>query len=107
MATTRPRVNLILTDWEEERLRQLTVEDSDYRRLLESRFPDMKPGTIVEGQINSELVHMVLTIGMDTMEDEQAALSYAAEAADPDPEHAAAMAAMEGWHMAAAARDDG
>ena len=104
MATTRPRVNLILTDWEEERLRQLTVEDSDYRRLLESRFPDMKPGTIVEGQINSELVHMVLTIGMDTMEDEQAAASYAAEAADHGPEREAMILEMQKRSAAAAAR---
>src|SRR5215472_17530278 len=119
MPTTRPgsqgpaskgrRVNLTLTEMEERFLNQVmsigSAEQAAVLRYLEwqAMGRGAPPGTSLGA---ADVVHVLLSMGMDRLEDELAEISYAAEAAAYTPEDLAIAAALQRRHLASALRDE-
>jgi hypothetical protein len=107
MATTRPRVNLTLTEMEQRFLEEIvtegTTEHDFYIRYLQSEYglTDRSPVSL------ADVVHVLLKVGIDRLEHEAAEISYAAEAAAATDVDRAVTDAMRRRHVASAARDDG
>jgi hypothetical protein len=93
MSTTRRRVNLTLTEMEERFLDAImtagSAEQDAVLRYLEwqAMGRGAPPGSSVGA---ADVVHVLLSMGMDQLENELAEISYAAEAAAEDPEDRAA-----------------
>ena len=102
MTTTRRRVNLTLTDAEERALTSLATADTPQRAALASHYTTMRPST----DIDAELVHLVLDIGLKRLEMEAIEASYAAEAAAYTDEDRALTAARRRRLAAVADRDN-
>ena len=108
MPTTRQRVNLTLTETEQRLLEAIvtegTTEHDIYVRYLESRY-GLPSGRLPLGL--ADVVHVLLNLGLDRLEEEAAEISYAAEAAAQTDGDRAITAALSRRHVASAARDDG
>jgi hypothetical protein len=108
MGTTRPRVNLTLTEMEQRFLEAIvtegTTEHEFYLRYLEARHgsPGGRPPLGL-----ADVVHVVLKLGLERLEEEAAEISYAAEAAAATESDRAITAALRRRHVASAARADG
>ena len=107
MTTTRPRVNLTLTDMEqrfvEEIVTEGTAEHDFYMRYLQSEYglAERSPASL------ADVVHVLLQVGIDRLEHEAAEISYAAEAAAATDADRAVIAFLSQNHAASAARDEG
>jgi hypothetical protein len=99
MTTTRRRVNLVLTESEEESLRRLTEDDSVHRRILEANQVHRSTRPLTAGRIDADLIHQVLAIGLHKLDQEAIAASYAAEAAEHDAVRAGAVAWLQRTHL--------
>ena len=77
MPTTHRRINVTLTDAEEQAFRMLTTEGTPQHAALAGHFDLAHPSV----NIDAELVHLVLAVGLKGLEAEALAASYAAEAA--------------------------
>lgn len=92
MPTTHRRVNLTLTETEERFLDAImtagSAEQDAVLRYLEwqAMGKGAPPGSSLGA---ADVVHVLLSMGMDQLEHELAEISYAAEAAADDPEHRA------------------
>ena len=89
MPTTRRRVNLTLTEMEERFLDAImtagSAEQDAVLRYLE--WHAMGRGAPPGPSLGvADVVHVLLSMGMDQLEHELAEISYAAEAAADDPE---------------------
>ena len=108
MPTTRQRVNLTLTEMEQRLLEAIvtegTTEHDIYVRYLESRY-GLPGGGLPPGL--ADVVHVLLNLGLDRLEEEAAEISYAAEAAAETEEDRAITETLHRRHVASAARDDG
>jgi len=93
MPTTRRRVNLTLTEMEERFLDAImtagSAEQDAVLRYLEwqAMGKGAPPGSSLGA---ADIVHVLLSMGIDKLEHELAEISYAAEAALHDPEDRAA-----------------
>lgn len=89
MSTTRRRVNLTLTEMEERFLDAImkvgSAEQDAVLRYLEwqAMGRGVPPGSSLGV---ADVVHVLLSMGMDQLENELAEISYAAEAASYTPE---------------------
>lgn len=107
MATTRPRVNLTLTEMEQRFLEEIvaegTTEHDFYIRFLQSEYglPDRSPVSL------ADIVHVLIKVGIDRLEHEAAEISYAAEAAAATDADRAVTAYLSQNLGASAARDEG
>jgi hypothetical protein len=107
MATTRPRVNLTLTEMEQRFLEEIvtegTTEHDFYIRYLQSEY-----GLTGRSPVSlADVVHVLLKVGIDRLEHEAAEISYAAEAAATTDADRAVIAYLSQNHAASAARDEG
>ncbi len=89
MSTTRRRVNLTLTEMEERFLDAImkagSAEQDAVLRYLE--WQAMGRGAPPGSSLGvADIVHVLLSMGMDQLENELAEISYAAEAAAYTPE---------------------
>jgi hypothetical protein len=106
MTTTRPRVNLTLTEAEQRFLEEIvtegTTEHDFYIRYLQSEhgLADRSPVSL------ADVVHVLLKVGIEQLEHEAAEISYAAEAAAETEEDRAVTAARARHFAAIATRDD-
>jgi hypothetical protein len=108
MPTTRPRVNLTLTEMEQRFLEAIVTEGTtDYEiyadYLRRARLPaDASPPAL------ADVVHVLLELGIQRLHEEAAEISYAAEAAAETDADRAVKAALHRRHVASAARaEDG
>jgi hypothetical protein len=108
MPTTRHRINLTLTDAERHALTSLATPGTPLNAALTCRWPSGRKRhrrTNGGDPIDAELVHIVLAIGLEQLEAESAAASYAAEAAAYSEEDRA-LGAARVRQFAAGVRDD-
>lgn len=107
MATTRPRVNLTLTEAEQRFLEEIvsegTAEHDFYIRYLQAAhgLADRSPVSL------ADVVHVLLKVGIEQLEHEAAEISYAAEAAAATDADRAITDALRRRHIASATRDEG
>ena len=107
MATTRPRVNLTLTEMEQRFLEEIvtggTAEHDFYIHYLQSAYglADRSPVSL------ADVVHVLLKVGIDRLEHEAAEISYAAEAAAATDADRAVTDFLVKNLAASAARDEG
>ena len=98
MPTTRRRVNLTLTEMEERFLDAImtagSAEQDAVLRYLEwqAMGKGAPPGSSLGA---ADVVHVLLSMGMDQLENELAEISYAAEAASYTPEDLALQRARQ------------
>lgn len=107
MTTTRQRVNLTLTEME-QRLLEAIVTDGTTEH---DEFVDYLERSGQAGDVRSpavaDVVHVLLKLGIERLEEEAAEISYAAEAAARTDADRAVIAEMRRRHVASAARDNG
>jgi hypothetical protein len=112
MPTTRPRVNLTLTEMEQRLLEAIVTEGTtehdvyvQYLRragyLSPAESDDRPPPGL------ADVVHVLLKLGLDRLEEEAAEISYAAEAAAATDADRAVTAYVHRNLLAIASRDDG
>jgi len=106
MPTTRPRVNLTLTEMEQRFLEEIVTEGTvehemyvDYRRR--SGLDVVTPPAL------ADVVHVLLELGLQRLHEEAAEISYAAEAAAETEEDRAISAQLHRNLAASATRNDG
>jgi len=108
MPTTRPRVNLTLTEMEQRFLEAIVTEGTtdyeiytDYLRRAGLSVDTARPTL-------ADVVHVLLELGLQRLHEEAAEISYAAEAAAETDEDRAIRAYLHRNHVASAARaEDG
>jgi hypothetical protein len=104
MPTTRPRVNLTLTELEQRFLEEIvtegTVEHEIYLNHLRrsGRFGEASPPAL------ADVVHVLLELGLERLHEEAAEISYAAEAAAETDADRAIAAARHRRHVESAVR---
>jgi hypothetical protein len=107
MPTTRPRVNLTLTELEQRFLEEIvtegTVEYEIYMNHLRRSglYGEASPPAL------ADVVHVLLELGLERLHEEAAEISYAAEAAAETEEDRAISAHLRRNLAASAARNDG
>jgi hypothetical protein len=103
MPTTRPRVNLTLTEMEQRFLEEIvtegTVEYEMYMDHLRRSGLD-----VVSEPALADVVHVLLELGLQRLHEEAAEISYAAEAAAETEEDRAIRAARHRRHVESAVR---
>jgi hypothetical protein len=107
MTTTRQRVNLTLTEME-QRLLDAIVTDGTTEH---DEFVDYLERSGQAGDVRSpavaDVVHVLLKLGIERLEEEAAEISYAAEAAATTDADRAITEYLRDNLIALAARDDG
>lgn len=107
MPTTRRRVNLTLTETEERFLDAITTagtaEHDAVIRYLESQAMGLGASAPFGA---ADVVHVLLRMGMDSLESEIADISYAAEAAARTAEDRARVEALHRNYVAHLARGE-
>ena len=111
MPTTRPRVNLTLTEMEQRLLEAIVTEGTtehdvcvDYLRRAGYLTPDQGDDRPPPGL--ADVVHVLLKLGLDRLEEEAAEISYAAEAAAATDADRAVTAFLHRNLVAIASRED-
>jgi hypothetical protein len=103
MPTTRPRVNLTLTELEQRFLEEIvtegTVEYEMYMDHLRRSGLD-----VVSMPALADVVHVLLELGLQRLHEEAAEISYAAEAAAETDADRAIAAARHRRHVESAVR---
>jgi hypothetical protein len=107
MPTTRPRVNLTLTEMEQRFLEAIVTEGTtdyeiytDYLRRAGLSVDTAQPTL-------ADVVHVLLELGLQRLHEEAAEISYAAEAAAETDADRAVRAYLRRNLLAIATRDDG
>jgi hypothetical protein len=107
MTTTRPRVNLTLTDMEQRLLEAIVTDGTTEHEILADYFERLGTAENQRPKAIADVVHVLLKLGIERLEDEAAEISYAAEAAATTDAHRAIIEELRDRHMASAARDNG
>jgi hypothetical protein len=106
MATTRPRVNLTLTEMEQRFLEAIVTEGTTDYEI----YADYLRRAGLSGEASppalADVVHVLLDLGLQRLHEEAAEISYAAEAAAETDEDRAIRAYLHRNLMASVARDD-
>jgi len=112
MPTTRQRVNLTLTEME-QRLLEAIVTDGTPEHDIYAQYLG-RAGYVIQGEAGdapapalADVVHVLLKLGLDRLEEEAAEISYAAEAAAATDADRAVTDYLHRNLAAIAARDDG
>jgi hypothetical protein len=108
MPTTRPRVNLTLTEMEQRFLEEIVTEGTtDHEIYMDYLRRSGLPGEDSPLAL-ADVVHVLLNLGLERLHEEAADISYAAEAAAETEEDRAITATLRRRHVASAARaEDG
>lgn len=106
MPTTRPRVNLTLTEMEQRFLEAImtvgTTEHEIYVDYLRRAALDVASAPAL-----ADVVHVLLELGLERLHEEAAEISYAAEAAAKTEADRATSAYLRRNLAASAARNEG
>jgi hypothetical protein len=107
MSTTRPRVNLTLSEMEQRFLEAIVTEGTTEYEI----YVDYLRRAGLSGEASppalADVVHVLLNLGLERLHEEAAEISYAAEAAaQTDADHAVS-AALHRRHVASAVRANG
>jgi hypothetical protein len=106
MATTRPRVNLTLTEMEQRFLEAIVTEGTTDYEI----YADYLRRAGLSGEASppalADVVHVLLDLGLQRLHEEAAEISYAAEAAAETDEDRAMRAYLHRSFVASVARDD-
>lgn len=107
MPTTRPRVNLTLTGMEQRLLEEIVTEGTTEYEI----YTDYLRRSGLSGEASppalADVVHVLLSLGLERLHEEAAEISYAAEAAAATESDRAVTAYLRRNLAAIAARDDG
>jgi hypothetical protein len=112
MPTTRPRVNLTLTEMEQRLLEAIVTEGTTHHHIYVDYL--RRTGYLAPGHSDdlpapalADVVHVLLKLGLDRLEEEAAEISYAVEAAAETDADRAVKAFLHRRHVAGATRDEG
>jgi hypothetical protein len=106
MPTTRPRVNLTLTEMEQRFLEEIVTEGTtDYEIYMDYLRRSGRPGEASPPAL-ADVVHVLLSLGLERLHEEAADISYAAEAAAETDADRAVSAYLHRNLLASVARDD-
>ena len=106
MPTTRPRVNLTLTEMEQRFLEEIVTEGTvEYEMYMDYR---RRSGLdVVSAPALADVVHVLLELGLQRLHEEADEISYAAEAAAETDADRAITAVRHRRHVESAARAQG
>jgi hypothetical protein len=107
MTTTRQRVNLTLTDMEQRLLEAIVTDGTTEHEIFADYFERLSTAENVRPKAIADVVHVLLKLGIERLEEEAAEISYAAEAAATTDADRAITDFMVRRHRASAARDNG
>jgi hypothetical protein len=105
MPTTRPRVNLTLTEMEQRFLEEIVTEGTvEYEMYMDYR---RRSGLDVVSQpALADVVHVLLELGLQRLHEEAAEISYAAEAAAETEEDRTILTTRHRRHIEIAVRSE-
>jgi hypothetical protein len=107
MTTTRQRVNLTLTDMEQRLLEAIVTDGTTEHDEFVGYLERSGQAGDVRSPVVADVVHVLLKLGIERLENEAAEISYAAEAAARTDADRAVTAELRRRHVASAARDNG
>jgi|HubBroStandDraft_5_1064220.scaffolds.fasta_scaffold412882_2 hypothetical protein len=107
MATTRQRVNLTLTDMEQRLLEAIVTDGTTEHDEFVDYLERSGQSETLRSPVVADVVHVLLKLGIERLEEESAEISYAAEAASTTDEDRAIIAELRDRHMATATGDNG
>jgi hypothetical protein len=106
MPTTRPRVNLTLTEVEQRFLEEIVTDGTTEHEIYMDYLQRAGLATASAPAV-ADVVHVLLELGLERLHEEAAEISYAAEAAAETEEDRAISAHLRRNLAASAARNDG
>jgi hypothetical protein len=107
MTTTRQRVNLTLTDMEQRLLEAIVTDGTTEHEIFNDYLERLGTTENPRSPAVADVVHVLLKLGIERLEEEAAEISYAAEAAATTDADRALTDFMVRRHLASAARDNG
>ncbi|HUA28097.1 MAG TPA: hypothetical protein VMC03_04380 [Streptosporangiaceae bacterium] len=107
MTTTRQRVNLTLTEMEQRLLEAILTDGTTEHEIFADYLDRLGTAENLRPRAIADVVHVLLKLGIERLEEEAAEISYAAEAAATTNAHRAVVAELRDRHMASAARENG
>jgi hypothetical protein len=107
MTTTRQRVNLTLTDMERRLLEAIVTDGTTEHDVFVEYLERAGQAESGRSPVVADVVHVLLKLGIERLEEEAAEISYAAEAAATTDEDRAITDFMVRRHLESAARDNG
>jgi hypothetical protein len=107
MTTTRQRVNLTLTDMEQRLLDAIVTDGTVERDIFLDYLRRAGGAQEVRAPVLADVVHVLLKLGIERLEEDAAEISYAAEAAATTDADRAITDFMIRRHKETAARDNG
>lgn len=107
MTTTRQRVNLTLTDMEQRLLEAIVTDGTTEHEIFVDHLERTGQNEGDHSPVVADVVHVLLKLGIERLEDEAAEISYAAEAASTTDADRAITDFLQDNLIATAARDEG
>jgi hypothetical protein len=103
MPTTRPRVNLTLTEVEQRFLEEIVTDGTTEHEIYMDYLQRAGLATASAPAV-ADVVHVLLELGLERLHEEAAEISYAAEAAAETDAGRAVAAARHSRHVESAVR---
>jgi hypothetical protein len=107
MTTTRQRVNLTLTVMEQRLLEAIVTDGTTEHDVFADYLERLGTAESLRPKAIADVVHVLLKLGIERLEEEAAEISYAAEAAEATHGDHAITDFMVRRHLESAARDNG
>ncbi|HTV98976.1 MAG TPA: hypothetical protein VMF87_01645 [Streptosporangiaceae bacterium] len=107
MTTTRQRVNLTLTEMEQRLLEAIVTDGTTEHEIFADYLDRLGTAENLRPRAIADVVHVLLKLGIERLEEEAAEISYAAEAAATTHEDRAITDFMVRRHLESALRDNG
>jgi hypothetical protein len=107
MTTTRQRVNLTLTEMEQRLLEAIVTDGTTEHEIFADYLDRLGTAENLRPRAIADVVHVLLKLGIERLEEEAAEISYAAEAAATTREDRAITDFMVRRHLESALRDNG
>ena len=107
MPTTRPRVNLTLSEMEQRFLEAIVTEGTTEYEIYVDHLRRAGLSGEASPPALADVVHVLLNLGLERLHEEAAEISYAAEAAAQTDADRAVSAALHRRHVASAVRAAG
>jgi hypothetical protein len=107
MATTRQRVNLTLTEMEQRLLEAIVTDGTTEHDVFVDHLERAGQAGEVRSPGPADVVHVLLKLGIERLEEEAAEISYAAEAAAATDADRAVTDFLHRNLAASATRDEG
>ena len=107
MTTTRQRVNLTLTEMEQRLLEAIVTDGTTEHEIFADYLDRLGTAENLRPRAIADVVHVLLKLGIERLEEEAAEISYAAEAAATTDADRAITEYLRDNLIAIAARDEG